>query len=117
MQTREDSRQKELKAFRKLPEEWRSQNMGAKTEEVYKEITKVAINNVQLNMAKEMDEDLKALQEQLKNAREVYTEGTKTNALKIKFLVDVLRSRGVDVPDPEVFLRKAANGELKDSDG
>jgi len=116
MITREDSRAKELKAFKKLPQEWRSQNMGAKTEEVYREITKVAIGNVQLQLAKEMDEDLKALQEQLKNAREIYTEGSKTNALKIKFLVDVLRSRGVDVPDPEVFLRKAANGELSETE-
>jgi hypothetical protein len=114
MITQNDARQKELKAFKKLPEEWRSKNMSAKTEEVYKEITKTAINTVQLNIAKEMDEDLKALQEQLKNAREVYTEGNKTNTLKIKFLVDVLRGRGVDVPSPDDFLKKAANGELED---
>lgn len=114
MTIQEDARQKELKAFKKLSEEWRNQQLGATKEEVFKEITKTAINTVQLNVAKELDEDLKSLQEQLKAAREIYTEGTKTNNLKIKFLVDVLRSRGVDVPSPEDFVKKAANGELEE---
>ena len=115
MQVTEDSRQKQLKAFRKLPEEWRSAQLGTKDIQVlYKQITTVAINTVQLNIAKELDEDLKNLKEQVKNAQEVYTEGNKTNALKIKFLVDILRDRGEDVPDPEVFLKKAANGEIEE---
>jgi hypothetical protein len=115
MSTQEDSRQKELKAFRKLPEEYRNTVMELKTEEVYKEISKKAVNTVQLNIAKEMDEDLKQLAEQLKNAREVYTQGTKENTLSIRFCVDVLRSRGVtDLPSPEDFIRKAANGDLDD---
>lgn len=108
----EDQRQKELKAYKKLPEDWRNQQLGAQTPDVYKQILKSAINIVQLAIAKEMDQDLAALKEQVKVAQAIYSDGTKENNLKIKFLVDVLRGRGEDVPDPEDFVKQAANGEL-----
>jgi hypothetical protein len=110
-----DARQKELKAFKKLPEEYRNHVMELKTEDVYKEISRKAVNTVQLSIAKEMDQDLKRLQEELSTARAVYTDGVKENTLSIRFAVDVLRSRGVtDLPSPEDFIRKAANGEIND---
>jgi hypothetical protein len=114
MSIQEDAHQKKLKKFAKLPEEWRQNQLGAHTPEAYKEILRCAMNIVQLAMAKEMDQDLKNLKEQVKNAQEQYTEGTKTNNLKISFLVDMLKGRGEDVPDPEDFIRKAANGEASE---
>ena len=113
MTIKDDNRQKQLKKFSKLSEEWRSSQLSAQTPEVNKKIMECAINTVQLAIAKELDTDLASLKEQVKTAQEVYTEGTKTNNLKIQFLVDVLRSRGCDVPDPEDFIKKAANGEVE----
>jgi hypothetical protein len=111
MTIQDDQRQKELKAYKKLPEDWRENQLAAKTPELYKEIIKSAMNIVQLSIAKELDQDLKALKEQVSVANAVYSEGTKANNLQIKFLVDILRGRGEDVPDAEDFVRKAASGE------
>ena len=113
MSTTKDSRQKQLEKWgKKLSEEWRQNQLGASTPDLYKSILKSAINIVQLAMAKELDQDLANLREQVKAAGAQYSEGAKQNHLQIEFLVDILRGRGEDVPDPEDFLRKAANGEI-----
>ena len=112
MQIENDSRQKQLKKFSKLSEEWRSAKLGAQTPELYKAILKCSMNVVQLEIAKDLDQDLKNLKEQVKTASAQYTDGKKENNLQIAFLVDVLKGRGEDVPDPEDFIRKAANGEV-----
>ena len=108
MSVQEDKHQKMLKKFQKLDESWRQAQLGAKTEEVYKVITQVAIATVSLDLAKELDPDLAALKEQVKVASEPYSEGKKQNSLKIQFCVENLRSRGEDVPDVETFLSAAA---------
>jgi hypothetical protein len=108
-----DKRQKQLEKWgKKLPEDWRQNQLGANTPDLYKSIIKSAMNIVQLAMAKELDEDLASLKEQVKDASAQYSDGTKQNHLQIEFLVDVLRGRGEDVPDPADFVRKAANGEV-----
>jgi hypothetical protein len=116
MSVTDDPRQKQLKKFEKLPEEWRQSQLGAKTQEVYETITKVAIATVQLDLAKELDADLASLKEQVKTANEPYSEGRKTNNLKIQFLVDNLKSRGENVPDIECFLSAAAKKLLEQQD-
>ena len=114
MSVEDDSRQKQLKKYAKvLPEEWRENQLSAKTEAIYKEITSVAIATVMLEMAQKIDPDLAKLKEQLKEANKGYTEGKKVNTVKIEFLVDNLKSRGEDVPDAEVFLSAAAKRLLE----
>ena len=113
MTVEDDQHQKQLKQYKKLPEDWRQNQLGAQTPDLYKEVIKAAVNIVQLSIAKDLDQDLASLKEQAKIAAEVYTEGTKQNNLKIKFLVETLRGRGENVPDPADFVRKAANGEIE----
>lgn len=103
-----DPKEKQFKDFKKLDEEWRNEEMGKQTAEVYKDIVSRAMNIVRLDMAKDFDEDLKRLAEELKTAREPYTEGKKTNNLEIRFLIEVLKSRGEKVPGIEDFMQSAA---------
>jgi hypothetical protein len=114
MTIEEDSKKKQYKKFQKLDEAWREEQMSLQTPELYKKITSVAINDVQLMMAKEFDEDLKKLKEQVKVAGEPYSLGHKENVIRIEYLVECLKSRGEDVPSVSDFLKKAANGELED---
>ena len=114
MSVTDDPRTKQLKKFEKLPEEWRQNQLGAKTPELYQEITKTAINAVQQDLARELDPDLAVLKEQVKTAQEPYTQGKKTNNLKISFLVDVLKGRGENVPDIDSFLSAAAKKVLEE---
>jgi len=111
MTVEEDARQKRLKKFQKgLPLDWRQEVIEKGPDVAEKMIRDVAINDVQNAIAQEMDEDLARLKEQVKEAKAGYSEAHKTNQLKLEFLVDYLRSEGRDIPDPEVFLRAAANG-------
>jgi ABC-type dipeptide/oligopeptide/nickel transport system ATPase component len=110
----DDPRQKQLKKYAKiLPEEWRENQLAATTEAIYKEITAVAIAAVQQDIAKAMDPDLAKLRAQVKDANHTYSEGKKVNTTKIEFLVDNLKSRGVDVPSAEDFLSAAAKRLLE----
>ena len=109
MITSDDAKTKQHKRFKKLDEEWRQDMLERQTPELYKAVTTTAINNVQLELAKQFDEDLNRLKEQVKEAGAVYSEGAKQNKLEIEFLVECLRSRGEDVPSPEDFLKEAAN--------
>ena len=102
------STEKQQKKFNKLSEEWRHEMMSAGDDDVENSIRSAAINLVTLELAKEFDEDLAALKEQLKVANEQYTEGKKINLTKIEFLTEVLRSRGrTDIPGVEDFVRTA----------
>jgi hypothetical protein len=109
MTVQDDAKQKQFKKFQKLDESWRSEWLGRQTEEVYKEITRIAINDVQLAMAKEFDDDLKQLKEQVKEAGAIYSDGKKLNHNQISFLVECLKSRGQDVPSIDDFIKAAAN--------
>lgn len=97
---------KQLKKFKKLEEEWRSEMLSRNDTDVETAIRDSAMNLVTLEMAKEFDEDLNSLREQLKTAQETYTEGKKINLLKIEFLAEVLRSRGrTDIPAIDDFIK------------
>lgn len=113
----QDPKEKQFKKFKKLDESWRNEMMSRPTEEVNAAIRKSAIDNVVLAMAKELDEDLKRLQEELATARQQYTEGTKLNNIRIEFLVEVLRGRGVDVPSVEDFLEGAKKTSKEELEG
>lgn len=106
------SDEKQLKRFKKLEEEWRSEMLSRNDLDVETAIRDSAMNLVTLEMAKEFDEDLNRLKEELKTAQESYSEGKKVNLLKIEFLAEVLRGRGrTDIPTINDFIkgsRKAA---------
>jgi len=117
MSVEEDSKKKQYKKFQKLDEAWRTDMMALDTPSVYKKIQEVAINDVQLTMAKNFDEDLKKLKEQVKVANEPYSQGAKENKIRLEYLLETLRSRGEDVPSVSDFIKEAANGELNESEG
>lgn len=103
----EDHKEKQYKKFKKLDEAWRNDMLGRTEEEVRKVITDAAMNLVTLETAKQFDEDLARLKEELATANEIYKEGKKSNLLKIEFLIEALRSRGCDVPGIEDFVKGA----------
>jgi hypothetical protein len=102
-----DSKAKQLKKFSKIDEQWRSEQLSKNAPDLFQVITRVAINTVELDLAKDEDEDLARLQEELKVAREPYTLGRKENNLKIQYLVQVLKDRGVDVDGIRGLVKKA----------
>ena len=115
MGVQEDIRQKKLKKFQKdLPEDWRVEVLGKSAEQKKDMLKQVAINNVQLRVAQEMDQDLAIKKEAAKDANEMYAQGFKSNKLKLEFIVDCLTSDGVEIPDPMDFIRKVANTESVD---
>ena len=99
---------KQLKKFAKLSDDWRDDQLSKQTPDIFKAISATAIANVQLDIAKDLDEDLARLQEDLKTAREPYTLGRKENNLKIQFLVQVLSDRGENVDGLHGLLKQAA---------
>ena len=103
-----DSKAKQLKKFAKLSDDWRDDQLSKQTPDIFKAISATAIANVQLDIAKDLDEDLARLQEDLKTAREPYTLGRKENNLKIQFLVQVLSDRGENVDGLHGLLKQAA---------
>ena len=102
-----DSKAKQLKKFSKLDEEWRADQMAKEAPDIFQTVTKIAINTVELDIAKDEDEDLARLTEELKIAREPYTLGRKENNLKIQYLVRVLKDRGVNVDGIPGLVKKA----------
>jgi hypothetical protein len=102
-----DSKAKQLKKFSKLDDEWRSEQLSKKAPDLFQTITKIAIDTVELDLAKDEDQDLARLQEELKTAREPYTLGRKENNLKIQYLVQVLKDQGVNVEGISGLVKKA----------
>jgi hypothetical protein len=109
MTQEDDSKKKQYKKFQKLDENWRTDMMALDNDSLYKKISDTAINDVQLTMAKEFDEDLKALKEQVKTANEPYSLGHKEALIRIEYLIECLRSRGASVPSISDFIKAAAN--------
>ena len=90
--------EKQTKRFEKLDEEWRVDMMGRKDhEDLNKAIRECAISIVELRLAKEIDEDLARIREELATANEGYKKGEKENTLRIEFLVECLKSRGIKI--------------------
>jgi len=100
--------------FSKLDEEWRSQMLSSPNENVNSTIVTSAVNLISLELAKKLDDDLLSLKEQLKVANEQYSEGKKVNLLRMEFLIEVLRSRGLNVPDVSDFVKKAKNEAISE---
>lgn len=111
-----DSKAKQLKKFNKLDEEWRSEQLSKQTPDLFQTITKIAINTVELDLAKDEDQDLARLSEELKIAREPYSLGRKENNLKIQYLVQVLKDQGVNVDGLPGLLKQAAKKAFKGSE-
>lgn len=105
------STEAQLKKFKKIDEDWRNDMMSRDSEDLNKVIRDCAINNVVLALAKAADPDLARIAEELATAKAVYTDGTKANNLKIEFLVEVLRSQGVDIPDVSAFCKALAKDD------
>jgi hypothetical protein len=115
MITSDDAKTKQYKRFKKLDEEWRQEQLGATTEDLFGKITKTAMDDFQLAMAKDFDEDLAKLKEQVKVAQEPYSEGKKANKLRIEFLIQVLEDRGCpNIPSISDFIKAAANGSTEE---
>lgn len=115
MTVQDDVRQKKLKKFQKnLSEEWRVEVLSKSADQKKDMLKQVAINNVQLRVAQEMDPDLAQKKEAAKEANAMYAEGFKSNKLKLEFIVDCLQSDGIDIPDPRVFMRAVADSESED---
>jgi hypothetical protein len=98
--------------FLKLDEAWRNDMLSRDSAYIHAELGRVAMNDIQLALAKKADMDLKQKQEIVKQASEQYTEGHKRNMLTIEFFTEVLRSKGEDVPSFEDFYKEVANGEI-----
>jgi hypothetical protein len=110
----EKARVKREKKFKKLDEAWRNDMMSRKDPEIDEAIKKSAIALVQLELAKDMDEDLLRLKEELATANAQYTDGKKDNLIRIEFLVQLLKSRGRDVPDIKTLVKSARNLEANE---
>jgi DUF438 domain-containing protein len=108
-----DSKAKQLKKFAKLDEGWRSDQLSKQTPDIFKTISATAIANVQLDIAKDLDEDLARLQDEFKTAGEGYKLGRKENNLKIQFLVQVLSDRGENLDGLAGLLKQAAEQVAK----
>lgn len=115
MATELDSKAKQFKKFSKLDENWRQEQLSKQNPDVYKEITSTAIATVQLDLAKDLDEDLERLSEEIKTAREPYSLGRKSNNLKIQYLVQVLADRGENVDGLPGLLKQAAKRAAKEA--
>lgn len=95
--------------FDKLNDEWKANMLALKDETaVRKAISQEAMTLVALEAAKAADTDLISLQEQVKTASEMYSEGKKLGSLKIRFLIETLQSQGISVPSLEDFIKEAA---------
>lgn len=107
-----DEKEKQHKKFEKnLPEEWRNQMMSAQRDEVEKAIRESAMSFIQNDFSLKYDPDIRELKEKLSYAREPYMNGKKVSMLKVEFLMETLRSQGVDVPSITDYINSVRNGD------
>lgn len=84
--------------FADLPGEFKERVESASIEDLRKIIAEVAMDQIALEQAKALDEDLKQKQEQAKEAGAIYSDGGKLNKLKHRLCRRVLEDRGVLAP-------------------
>jgi hypothetical protein len=82
------------KKFDILDEDWKDKFAAATPDDINGEIAKVAKDQEALDKAKDEDQDLASLKEQVSTANEPYRDGKKANRAKIQWLVQVLGDRG-----------------------
>lgn len=85
---------KKKDVYENLPEDFKNSVDGAGDDKILDMLGEVAKSEEANLRAKEADEDLKQKQEEAKFAGEGYSETTKANRLKRRYLYDVLRARG-----------------------
>jgi hypothetical protein len=116
MKVEKDEHQKKLEKFQKgLEEEWRVMVLSKSADQKKDLLKEVAINNVQLKAAQDMDIDLAQKKDAAKEANAIYAEGFKINKLKLSFIVECLKSDGVDIPDAVDFLSASAKAAMKEA--
>lgn len=81
--------------FADLPEEFKDKVMGGTAEEIQAEVSKISMAQEELMEAKEEDEDYKQKAAEFTFAGAVYKDGTKANKLKIRFIRQAMKSRGL----------------------
>jgi hypothetical protein len=87
-----------------LPPEWVEKMNGSVVYELDIELREVVNNVICLIAAEKLDPHLAELKEQLASAQEFYKHGKKIGDLKAKFLLELLRARGVNIKSVEEFL-------------
>lgn len=89
---------KEKDPFKDLSEDFKDNTAAMPSDELKKLVGKLALDQVALENAKEADEDLKNLQEQVTTAQQPYKEGFKQTKLSIRFIRRILKDRGESTP-------------------
>lgn len=104
----------EKSKFDKLDEEWRTGRIAEKDDQkLVDEITKSAMEHIALGLAQKEDPDILSLQADLSAAREMYNEGKAEKLLKIEFLMETLKGRGVPgIPGLDDFLAAASKRQM-----
>ena len=98
--------------FSKLDPEFRDALAGASSEELKAKLSDVAKDEEANKSSKKADPDLKRLKEQVKVAGEGYSELTKRNRLKIKFIIQLLADKG-DVVASAIIQNDMAAANMK----
>jgi hypothetical protein len=80
--------------FKDLPPEFKDAIAASSPEEIRKRICEVALNEEENQRLKAEDQDLAEKKEAAKLAGEQYSDGTKSNRLKIKFMRRCLEDKG-----------------------
>lgn len=103
--------------WEKLPPEFREKVAGATLEVLHQEIKDAAEYRVRLKEEQAKDMDLKAKKEAVKDASEVYREGTKVCDLKIAFCRQIKQDRGLAVAgdSAEEIRAKKLNADAAES--
>ncbi len=81
--------------FAALPDEFRALVEQGGEAELREAAAKAGLDQAELMACKEEDDDLILKQAAVSVAGEVYRDGTKMNKLKIKFIRQTLKSRGL----------------------
>ena len=108
--TEETYKAKQLKRFEKLDTDWKTnqeQNSEEKLRQAYNGVCMEVFKN---KLAKKVDPQLKELREQIKTAAAGYNEVIKVGEIRAEYIIQVLQSRGVDVPGLDEILEFAENG-------
>lgn len=80
--------------FANVPQEFKEMVDAQDRDTIKTTICQITLNQLELMEAQKDDEDYQNLKEQFREAGAVYREGTKSNALKIKYAKQVLEAKG-----------------------
>lgn len=80
--------------FEALPEEFKDSVLQGSEDSIREKLADVALAQQELLEAQENDTDYQSAKETAQAAGEVYRDGKKSNSLKIKYMRQVLQSRG-----------------------